>query len=348
MRILFVVNSIKSIRSSYTTVYLAVAAARRGHEVAFVSVDQLSHERQVTGRVVKPPLPASQAPASMVEALKAASFPGREESLTAFDVVLLRNNPHVDNGGSPRVNPAIELGRRIREAGVLVLSDPDGLRRAGSKMYLAGFPTQIRPRTLITCSADRVRAFLHLRRSEEALFRTTMPTVPYGKNSGIAGLPIPSSIYSEVSVIEKNSKGMALTDLEFAHPQDVVAVRVRDDATVRDGSILVPSRIVGGSAWPYAIRPSRLRSSSALRHGRIRVVLFGASSSRSLRAGGPPKSAVLTDNTREHRSQQERRPMAINAKGKNTIFAPMAPDVKDALVKLIRSLKPVRIESFVP
>ena len=161
MRILFVVNSIKSIRSSYTTVYLAVAAARRGHEVAFVSVDQLSHERQVTGRVVKPPLPASQAPASMVEALKAASFPGREESLTVFDVVLLRNNPHVDNGGSPRVNPAIELGRRIKEAGVLVLSDPDGLRRAGSKMYLAGFPTQIRPKTLITCSADRVRAFLH-------------------------------------------------------------------------------------------------------------------------------------------------------------------------------------------
>ena len=62
------------------------------------------------------------------------------------------------------------------------------------------------------------------RTKRKLLFRTTMPTVPYGKNSGIAGLPIPSSIYSEVSVIEKNSKGMALRIFEFAHPQDVVAV----------------------------------------------------------------------------------------------------------------------------
>jgi glutathione synthase len=43
---------------------------------------------------------------------------------------------------------------------VLVLNDPDGLSRAGSKMYLAGFPVELRPKTVITRSVERVRAFL--------------------------------------------------------------------------------------------------------------------------------------------------------------------------------------------
>ncbi len=43
---------------------------------------------------------------------------------------------------------------------MLVVNDPDGLSRAGSKMYLAGFPVELRPKTLITRSVERVRAFL--------------------------------------------------------------------------------------------------------------------------------------------------------------------------------------------
>ena len=160
MRILFVVNHPKSLRPTYTTAYLAVAASKRGHEVAFISVDDFAHEREVTGRIVKPS-PGSQCdPSSMLASLRGAGGFREDVSLAGFDVVLLRNNPHVGDGNSVRVNPAIELGRRLKEAGVMVLNDPDGLRRAGSKMYLAGFPTAIRPRTLITCSANRVRAFL--------------------------------------------------------------------------------------------------------------------------------------------------------------------------------------------
>jgi glutathione synthase len=160
MRLLFVVNSPRSLRASHTTVYLAAAARRRGHDVAFVSVDQLSYEREVTGQVVVPHTTAGDAsPPSLAEAL-ARNAKSRDARLADFDVVLLRNNPHVGDGRSIRVNPAIELGRRLKESGVLVLNDPDGLRRAGSKMYLAGFPSAIRPRTLVTCMASRVRAFL--------------------------------------------------------------------------------------------------------------------------------------------------------------------------------------------
>ncbi len=160
MRILFIVNNIRTLRASYTTAYLAAAASRRGHEVGLISVEDLSHERQVTGRVVRLTAEAAPGPSSVVAALKAGTAKFEDLPLSKFDVVLLRNNPHVGDGRSIRVNPAIELGRRLKHAGVMVLNDPDGLRRAGSKMYLAGFPAEIRPKTLITCSADRVRAFL--------------------------------------------------------------------------------------------------------------------------------------------------------------------------------------------
>jgi glutathione synthase len=181
MRVLFVVNHPRSLRSTYTTAYLAAAALRRGHAVAFVSVDDLAHEREVTGRIVRLAEGAGRDTTSLVASLSSrvgnprsrvanhharvwepsqGSYTIEDARLSGFDVVLLRNNPHVGNGRSIRVNPAIELGRRLKEAGVMVLNDPDGLRRAGSKMYLASFPAAIRPRTLITCSASRVRAFL--------------------------------------------------------------------------------------------------------------------------------------------------------------------------------------------
>jgi glutathione synthase len=160
MRVLFVVNNPRSLRPTYTTVYLAAAAQRRGHEVAFISVDDFAHEREVTGRIVRlAPNPRGNS-ASMLASIRESGARSDNVRLGTFDIVLLRNNPHVGDGHSVRVNPAIELGRRLKEAGVMVLSDPDGLRRAGSKMYLAGFPAAIRPRTLITCSANRVRAFL--------------------------------------------------------------------------------------------------------------------------------------------------------------------------------------------
>jgi glutathione synthase len=160
MRVLFVVNHPRSLRATYTTAHLAAAAVRRGHEVALVSVDELAHEREVTGRIVRPAAGAEHDTAAFVDSLRVPAARAEEARLAEFDVILLRNNPHVGDGHSIRVNPAIELGRRLKEAGVMVLNDPDGLRRAGSKMYLAGFPAAIRPRTLITCSPSRVRAFL--------------------------------------------------------------------------------------------------------------------------------------------------------------------------------------------
>jgi glutathione synthase len=160
MRLLFVVNSLRSLRATYTTVHLAVAAVRRGHEVAFMSVDDISHEREVTGRVVRLGAGEGSDTATLVATVRRPRARPEQLPLAEFDVVLLRNNPHGGDGRTVRVNPAIELGRCLKGAGAMVLNDPDGLRRASSKMYLAGFPPAVRPRTLITCSLSQVRAFL--------------------------------------------------------------------------------------------------------------------------------------------------------------------------------------------
>jgi glutathione synthase len=98
--------------------------------------------------------------AGYAKALTVTDAPREAARLVDFDVIFLRNNPAAGAVEVDAFNPAIDFGRRLKQLGVLVVNDPDGLSRAGSKMYLAGFPVELRPKTLITRSVERVRAFL--------------------------------------------------------------------------------------------------------------------------------------------------------------------------------------------
>jgi glutathione synthase len=162
MRMCLVVNSVRSQKASYTSAHLACAAAARGHDVALVSVDDLSHDGAgVTGRLVRPRgLTPGATTAQLVAALGPALGSSELGSLEDFDVVLLRANPNAAGATAGAFNPAVEFGRRLKRSRVLVWNDPEGLERAGSKMYLAGFPSELRPKTLITRSLGRVRSFL--------------------------------------------------------------------------------------------------------------------------------------------------------------------------------------------
>jgi glutathione synthase len=162
MRLCFVVNNVRTQRSTYTTLHLAFSAYRRGHDVAFVSVDGLSQGdgADIIGDIVRPKAGRLRDPAAYAKALASADAPHEDARLGDFDVVFLRNNPNAGAKDSDNFNPAIDFARRLKQAGVMVVNDPDGLLRAGSKMYLAGFPVELRPKTLITRSIERVRAFL--------------------------------------------------------------------------------------------------------------------------------------------------------------------------------------------
>ncbi|HMF42512.1 MAG TPA: glutathione synthase, partial [Polyangia bacterium] len=162
MRVCFVVNNPRTQRASYTTLHLAFAAYRRGHDVAFASVDAFSQGEgsDIVAEVVRPKPGRLRDTAGYVKALTAADAPREAARLVDFDVIFLRNNPSAGAVEVDAFNPALDFGRRLKQLGVLVVNDPDGLSRAGSKMYLAGFPVELRPKTLITRSVERVRAFL--------------------------------------------------------------------------------------------------------------------------------------------------------------------------------------------
>ena len=162
MRICFVVNNPRTQRATYTTLHLAFAAYRRGHDVAFASVDAFSQGEgsDIVAEVVRPKSGRLRDTAGYAKALTAADAPREAARLVDFDVIFLRNNPSAGAVEVDAFNPALDFGRRLKQLGVLVVNDPDGLSRAGSKMYLAGFPVELRPKTLITRSVERVRAFL--------------------------------------------------------------------------------------------------------------------------------------------------------------------------------------------
>jgi glutathione synthase len=162
MRVCFVVNNVRTQKPTYTTLCLAYAGHRRGHDVAFASVDAFSQGEgpEIVADVVRPKPGRLRDATSYARALTSPSAPHEDARLADFDVIFLRNNP---NSGAKEVdafNPALDFAARLKSQGVLVVNDPDGLSRAGSKMYLAGFPAELRPRTLITRSIERVRAFL--------------------------------------------------------------------------------------------------------------------------------------------------------------------------------------------
>jgi glutathione synthase len=71
--------------------------------------------------------------------------------------VFLRYNPTREGGGPGA--PLIDFGWRLRLAGTLVINDPEGMRRAGSRMYLADFPADVRTRMLVSRSKARLKAF---------------------------------------------------------------------------------------------------------------------------------------------------------------------------------------------
>lgn len=162
LRLCFVVNNVATQRPTYTTLHVAYEAQRRGHDVRFVSVLGMSHgeDNLVHAEAARVPAEALVSAAAYCAALTADGRLGETVSLSDFDVVFLRNNPNV--GEAPpggRYNPVLDFGRKLKGK-TIVVNDPDGLTRAGSKMYLAGFPEEIRPRTLISRSATKIKEFL--------------------------------------------------------------------------------------------------------------------------------------------------------------------------------------------
>lgn len=163
MRICFVVRSVYSQVVTYTTTHLAFEALRRGHEVAYTTVNSFSitQDTKVLATIISPGSGTYSSRREFLQALQSENAEREEAVLSDFDVVFLRYNPNEsDLQGDMASNPAIEFGRMLKLHGVIVVNDPNGLSKAASKLYLSSFPEEVRPKTLITRSTYKVKEFV--------------------------------------------------------------------------------------------------------------------------------------------------------------------------------------------
>ncbi len=161
MKICFVVRSLFRQLPAYTTTHLAFEAYARGHEVAMASLNHFTLEKD--GRVFAWAVtPTNKSLSDRDVFLKhVQTKEGRFERhcLNDYDFVFLRYNPGEEDLLHRQWSPALGFGRALKEAGVRVVNDPDGLARASSKMYLTQFP-QVSVPSIVTRSPEDVRAFL--------------------------------------------------------------------------------------------------------------------------------------------------------------------------------------------
>jgi glutathione synthase len=161
MRICFVVADVRAQQATFSGIYLALAAHKRGHDVRFVSVDDLSFldDNNILATTTRVRAGDYADTSAYARALASDEAVVQEDTLGGYDVVFLRYNPTRENEGRPGA-PLIDFGWRLRLAGTLVINDPEGMRRAGSRMYLADFPADVRTRALVSRSKTRLKAFL--------------------------------------------------------------------------------------------------------------------------------------------------------------------------------------------
>jgi glutathione synthase len=178
MRICFLVSDIKVQQPTYGGIHLAWAAHRRGHDVRFVSVDDMSFldDNSVLATTMRVRAGDYARPGDYLKALASEEAVREEDALSRFDVVFLRFNPLREGSGHP-TSPVIDFCWRLRLGGTLVVNDPEGLRRAGGRMYLGDLPPEIRARTLVSRSPERLKDFLRAL-DGPAVLKPLSPTGP--------------------------------------------------------------------------------------------------------------------------------------------------------------------------
>ena len=163
MRISVWVNRLSELSLTQTTGMLISSAALRGHEVWVSALEELSLCPR--GRVLaQARLAAGGLREAHFQSLRTAS--SQELDLLRCDLVLIRTNPGRDRARADLHEFALGLGEILQRRGTRVLNDPGGLRRAQSKLFLAGLPGGLRPLGMVGSDLGALEGYV--RESESA------------------------------------------------------------------------------------------------------------------------------------------------------------------------------------
>lgn len=160
MKIAFIINDIATEQASFTTIFLAATAHKRGHKVYVFGVGDLGYSSD--GHMVAKAMTVGdqkyQTNDTFFKALKASEK--QRISSEDLDVLFLRNDPSDEiNKRNWAQNAAYIFGQIAARDGVIVLNDPEKLADAINKMYFQHFPEILRPKTIITRDAKDILEF---------------------------------------------------------------------------------------------------------------------------------------------------------------------------------------------
>ena len=162
MKITFLVNDLATEVPTATTTILSFAAARRGHTVHILGIDQLTYleDGRVGGLAHVAPT-GSRTKESFLAALQERDAPKERITSDDMDVFWLRYNPseELEHDRHWAQHAGILFGRLAMARGVIVLNHPDTLAYAIDKLYFQHFPESVRPATIVTRDIEEIRRF---------------------------------------------------------------------------------------------------------------------------------------------------------------------------------------------
>jgi glutathione synthase len=163
MRIGFVVNSIETEESQYTTTRLALTATRMGHEAWLMGVGDFEHREDGTiaadARTSK--RKSHKSLEAYLDGIQADDSKRERIVVDEIDVLMMRCDPAADISERPWAVPSgILFGQLAVARGTLVVNDPANLANALNKTYFQHFPEAVRPRTLISRDPVEITEFM--------------------------------------------------------------------------------------------------------------------------------------------------------------------------------------------
>jgi glutathione synthase len=162
MRITFLVNDVATEVPPATSTILARAAARAGHTVRIMGIDQLTYlpDGRISGTAVVAPA-SSRSKESFLAAVQDRETPRERVTSDDMDVLWLRYNPseELERERHWARDSGFLFGRLAMDRGVIVLNHPDTLAYAIDKLYFQHFPEEVRPLTLVTRDLEEIRKF---------------------------------------------------------------------------------------------------------------------------------------------------------------------------------------------
>ena len=163
MKLVFVINDISTEKDNYTTIRLARRAVGEGHDVALVSLVDITYESDgsLTAPGSRPSRTDYADDGDLLADLQSADASRDRCILGDVDVMMLRADPADEIIERPWAHgSSLLFAQLVADQGVIVLNDPRKLTDASNKTYFQQYPEIMRPRTCITRDADAIRRFI--------------------------------------------------------------------------------------------------------------------------------------------------------------------------------------------